>query len=295
MAVAKQPSNDKMENQKWKMENEIAEILSMACEAPTGFTRRFVLATISPPMQRHRFYAHNSQISDSQIMLEGDESHHLARVLRLREGAAVFAFDGEGSEWECQIASLGKRETALTIVRQLTDVVESPLHLTLAQALVKGDKFDMIVQKATELGVTRIVPLLTRHSDIRRVEERTEQRLQRWRRISLEALKQCGRRRLVDISEPVSFADFCASGSAGQNLIFSERGGRTLREVAAGLQPVSRLSVSVASEGGWSEDELKSAETNGFLAVHLGARVLRTETAAITAVALAQQLFGDLR
>lgn len=228
-------------------------------------------------------------------MLDGDESHHLARVLRLREGATVFAFDGEGNEWEGQIASLGKHETALAIVRQLTDVVESPLRLTLAQALVKGDKFDLVVQKTTELGVTRIVPLLTDHSEIRRVEERAEQRLQRWRRISLEALKQCGRRRLVEIAEPVSFADFCASAFASHNLIFSERGGRGLREVASGLQQVTQLSVSVASEGGWSEGELQSAESNGFLAVHLGARVLRTETAAIVAVALAQHLFGDLR
>ncbi|HMV84676.1 MAG TPA: 16S rRNA (uracil(1498)-N(3))-methyltransferase [Blastocatellia bacterium] len=245
-------------------------------------------------MQRHRFYATQSQISDSEILLDGDESHHLARVLRLREGATVFAFDGEGREWECTVAQIGKRESALSIVQQLTDEVESPLHLTLAQALVKGDKFDWIVQKATELGVTRIVPLLTYHSDVRRAEERAEQRLQRWRRISLEALKQCGRRRVVEFAEPIGFADFCASGSAGRNLIFSERDGRPLRELAAELQPLSQLSVSVASEGGWSDAELNAAEANGFLAVHLGGRILRTETAAIAAVALAQHLFGDL-
>lgn len=245
-------------------------------------------------MQRHRFYALKSQISDSHITLDSDESHHLARVLRLREGAPVFVFDGEGSEWECQITNVGKHETELTVLRQLTDTVESPLHLTLAQALVKGDKFDLVVQKATELGITRIVPLLTDHSDIRRAEARAEQRLQRWRRISLEALKQCGRRRLVEISEPVSFVDFCDAGSTDHKLIFSERGGRPLREIAADLQQVTQLIVCVASEGGWSEAELKTAETKNFLAVHLGARILRTETAAIAAVALAQHLFGDL-
>lgn len=246
-------------------------------------------------MQRHRFYALQSQISDSQITLDGDESHHLARVLRLREGAQVFVFDGEGSEWECQITSIGKRETELTITRQLLDSVESPLHLTLAQALIKGDKFDLVVQKATELGVTRIVPLLTDHSDIRRAEERAEHRLQRWRRISMEAVKQCGRRRLVEIAEPISFPHFCESASPDHNLIFSERNGLSLRQVAAGLQQVNQLSVCVASEGGWSEGELQKAETNNFLAVHLGARILRTETAAVVAVALAQHLFGDLR
>lgn len=245
-------------------------------------------------MQRHRFYAPPSQISDFEILLDGDESHHLARVLRLREGATVFAFDGEGREWECTVAKIGKRESGLSVVRQLTDEVESPLHLTLAQALVKGDKFDWIVQKATELGATRIVPLLTDHSDVRKMEERAEQRLQRWRRISLEALKQCGRRRLVEFAEPIGFAEFCASASASHNLIFSERGGLRLGDVAAKLSAVHQLSIAVASEGGWSDAELNASEANHFLAVHLGGRILRTETAAITAVALAQHLFGDL-
>ncbi|MGH9799843.1 MAG: RsmE family RNA methyltransferase, partial [Blastocatellia bacterium] len=145
-----------------------------------------------------------------------------------------------------------------------------------------------------ELGVTRIVPLITDHSDIKRAEERTEQKLERWRRISLEALKQCGRRRLVEISEPVSFAGFCESAAA-PSVIFSERGGRSLREVAASLNQPNQLNICIASEGGWSDAELQKAEKNNFIAVHLGQRILRTETAAIAAVALTQHLFGDLR
>ena len=247
-------------------------------------------------MQRHRFYALKNQISDSQITLDGDEAHHLARVLRLSEGDHVFVFDGEGSEWECEITSVGKRESGLAILRQLDNRVESPLNLTLAQALIKGDKFDWVVQKATELGVTRIVPLLTEHSDVKmgkaRAEERAENRLQRWRRISMEALKQSGRRHLVEIVEPIRFADFCESSATGTNLIFSERGGRRLHEMTNNLMPVS---LSIASEGGWSERELQAAEASNFIAVHLGARILRTETAAVAAVTLAQYLFGDLR
>ena len=247
-------------------------------------------------VQRHRFYALKSQISDSQITLDGDEAHHLSRVLRLGEGDHVFVFDGEGREWECDITSVGKRETGLAILRQLADEVESPLHLTLAQALIKGDKFDWVVQKATELGVTRIVPLLTDHSDVKigkaRAEERAEARLLRWRRISMEALKQSGRRRLVEIVEPIRFTDFCESNVSVNNLIFSERGGRRLQEITTSP---TQVSVSIASEGGWSDRELQTAEANNFIAVHLGARILRTETAAIAAVTLAQHLFGDLR
>ena len=234
-------------------------------------------------MQKHRFHAFQSQISDSQIVLNADEAHHLSRVLRLGEGDRVFVFDGEGNEWECEIARVGKREADLTILRQLNNDVESPLQLTLAQALVKGDKFDWIVQKATELGVTRIVPLITDHTDVRRVEERAEQKLERWRRISLEALKQCGRRRLVEITEPISFVGFCNAAEA-VSLIFSERGGKALREIAASLHSPASLTLCVASEGGWSDAELQAAEAHNFLPVHLGQRILRTETAAIAAV-----------
>lgn len=246
-------------------------------------------------MQRHRFYATQAQINDSGATLDAEQAHHLTRVLRLGEGARVFVFDGEGAEWECEVARIAKREVELNLLRRLDDVIESPLRLTLAQALIKGDKFDWVVQKATELGVTRIVPLITEHCDVRRAEERAEQRLQRWRRISLEALKQCGRRRLVEICEPGPFEDFCGSATQDDRLIFSERGGQGLREVSAKLQRSNQLSLCVASEGGWSERELKTAEANGFIAVHLGPRILRTETAAISVVTLAQHLFGDMR
>ncbi|HKQ75481.1 MAG TPA: 16S rRNA (uracil(1498)-N(3))-methyltransferase [Blastocatellia bacterium] len=246
-------------------------------------------------MQRHRFYASPSSFSESSVTLDAEESHHLTRVLRLGEGARVFIFDGEGAEYECEVARVAKREVELNLLRRLDDVVESPLQTTLAQALIKGDKFDWVIQKATELGVTRIVPLVTDHCDIKRAEERAEQRLQRRRRISLEALKQCGRRRLVEICEPAPFDDFCDSADHSVRLIFSECGGESLGEVSAKLQDVKQLSLWVASEGGWSERELLKAESSGFTPVNLGSRILRTETAAIVAVTLAQHLFGDLR
>lgn len=246
-------------------------------------------------MQRHRFYAAPSGFTESSVTLDAEEAHHLTRVLRLEKGAHVFVFDGEGAEYECEIAGVGKREVALNLLRRLEDVVESPLALTLAQALIKGDRFDWVIQKSTELGVTRIKPLVTEHSDIKRAEERAEQRLRRWRRISLEALKQCGRRRLVEICEPTPLEDFCGSGTQGVCLIFSERGGQSLREVSARFRDVNQLSLCVASEGGWSERELQNADASHFIAVSLGSRILRAETAGIAAVTLAQHLFGDLR
>src|SRR5206468_9029159 len=130
-------------------------------------------------------------------------------------GARVYAFDGCGNEFACEVAQLDKRAATLKLSERLTDVVESPLRLTLAQALIKGDKFDWVVQKATELGVTRIIPLITEHSEIKRPKankaERVENKLQRWRRIALEAVKQCGRRRLVEIAEPLTLPQFCSA------------------------------------------------------------------------------------
>ena len=168
-------------------------------------------------------------------------------------------------------------------------LVESPLSLTLAQALVKGDKFDWVVQKATELGVTRIVPLLTEHSEFRKAEGR-ELRLLRWRRIALEATKQCGRRKLIELGEVQNFQQFCETEPNGLRLIFSERGGKGLAQMAS----ANSVTLAIGPEGGWSENEIKLAEIHGFVPVHLGNRILRTETAAVAAVSLAQYLFGDL-
>jgi 16S rRNA (uracil1498-N3)-methyltransferase len=248
-------------------------------------------------MQRHRFYAPPPVqfTNSSSITLDSEESHHLSRVLRLSEGAHVFVFDGLGNEWECEVRRLSKNSVELNLIRKIEGAVESPLNLTLAQSLIKGDKFDWVVQKATELGVTRIVPLITDHSELRRAADRSGQRLERWRRISNESIKQCGRRTLVEIAEPVDFEDFCRDAAGKTNLIFSERGGLSLRELGMKLVSVSELSLLVAAEGGWSESELSIAEKSGFLSAHLGPRILRAETAAIAAITLTQHLFGDIK
>jgi 16S rRNA (uracil1498-N3)-methyltransferase len=247
-------------------------------------------------MQRHRFFAHPSHITASRITLDAAEAHHLSRVLRLRCGARVFVFDGAGAEFECEIARASSRSVELLVIAELQRETESPLRLTLGQALIKGDKFDLVIQKAAELGVTRIVPLATEHSDVQMREGRADNRLTRWRRIALEAARQCGRCTLVEIAEPKSFAEFCEVDDDQMKLIFSEQGGHRLEEIVkqTRLQPPS-ASICIGPEGGWSQAELNLAEAHGFIPVHLGARILRTETAAIAAVSLIQHLFGDLK
>jgi 16S rRNA (uracil1498-N3)-methyltransferase len=262
-------------------------------------------------MQRRRFYAAPDAVGDSVIHLSPEESHHLARVLRLRGGDEAFAFDGCGREYRCRVAEVAARGARLEIIEALADGVESPVALTLAQALAKGEKFDLIVQKATELGVRRIAPLITDQADVRLSDERAERRAERWRRIALEALKQSGGRRLVDIRQPAALADFIASVAGREPaaepapaardgivppalLVFSERGGRSISELFSEINYTESVVALVGPEGGWSDHEIDLFASCGATFVTLGPRVLRAETAALVAVTLIQHRLGDL-
>ena len=246
---------------------------------------------------RHRFIWPGAfSSSDQEIELSAEESHHLTDVLRLREGTQVQVFDGAGQEWRAEVAQVSPRGTRLRLLAPWTHPVDSPLDLTLALALLKGEKFDWVLQKATELGVSRIVPLITEHCEWRRGEGGTAARSTRWQRITLEAAKQCRRRTFVEIAPPTLLADFCASraGESCVTMLLSERGGLSWKELSAQLGPVACLSVVIGPEGGWSDTEYRLTEEAGFHQLHLGPRILRAETAAISAVTLAQLLFGDL-
>jgi 16S rRNA (uracil1498-N3)-methyltransferase len=253
-------------------------------------------------MQRRRFYASPAELDGNRVRLSLDESHHLIRVLRLNRGDEVFVFDGYGREYRCKFDKVENQRAVLEIVEALSDEVESPLHLTLAQALAKGEKFDFVVQKATELGVNRIVPIASEHADLKLNREQAEKKVERWQRISLEALKQCGRRRLVEINMPLTLADFLnasreqASGRKSQSPVvyFNERGGLLIKEALDKLVDKGTVMALIGPEGGWSDDEIEFMNERGCLALTLGRRVLRTETAAIVAATLLQHLLGDL-
>lgn len=243
----------------------------------------------------HRFFASPEQITPPHVTLSDEESHHLTRVMRLAPGAIVNVFDGAGKEYRCEVTVASRSSAQLQILEEITSPVESPVRLTLALALVKNDKFDWVVQKATELGVSRIVPLITAHSEVVLSEERGEKRVKRWERISLEALKQCGRRRLVETSVPVRWSDYCSDDSSELKLMLSERGGRSLESIRSICATIpDSITLAIGPEGGWEGHEIETALRSGFTEVHLGPRILRAETAAVAAVTLAQFVFGDL-
>lgn len=233
-------------------------------------------------------------------MLAEDEARHLRDVLRLERGAEAFVFDGGGSEYRCVVEECQRARVMLNVLEQVEAArPESSLGLALAVALLKGEKFDLVVQKATELGVSEVVPVVTKQADVRlRDEADAARRVSRWQRIALEAAKQSGRALVPSIAKPLLFSSLIAAPSENEKwrVMFSERGGLELSEtIKKAPASVAEITALVGPEGGWTDEEITQARDCGWSLVTLGGRTLRAETAAITATALLQYLFGDLK
>lgn len=254
-------------------------------------------------MTRRRFYAPPENFSDdrSRVTLDDEESRHLRDVLRLRTGDEVYVFDGRGAEFHGEVDQLPRRGIVDLRLRGAVEPArpESPLELTLALALLKGEKFDLVVQKATELGASQILPVATKRADVRLRDERDAtqfgKRQSRLERLALEAAKQSGRARVPAISAPITLAQLIAAESSeGSKFMFAERNGGGLETIAGDERP-PRVIALVGPEGGWEDEEIEEARRGGWAIVTLGGRTLRAETAAITVVVLLQNMFGDLR
>ena len=239
---------------------------------------------------RRRFFAPPGAFNFSKhsVTLTADEARHLREVLRLKPGDEVSVFDGEGREFRARVAQARREFAELELQDEIEPArPESPLKITLAVALLKGEKFDLVVQKATELGVVKIVPLITRYADIKlRDEADATKRVARWQRIALEAAKQSGRAVVPEVSLPVAVSSVFSESC----LLFSEREGHGLTQIET-----DQVTAIIGSEGGWSDEELEQARAAGAQIVTLGGRILRAETAALTAAALLQHRFGDLK
>src|SRR3954468_2325633 len=238
----------------------------------------------------HRFFALPESFRDERVLLDSGETRHLRDVLRLAEGANVNVFDGCGREFSCTVVEIKKTETELLIISELTaSSPESGLELTLAAAMLKGDKFDLVVQKAVELGVNKLIPLQTARCDVKPRD--ATKRVERWRKIALEASKQTGRAKLMRVDDMTTFSDLISSDNAHEEMIlFSEREGESFND----FRPGEKLTAIFGPEGGWDDDELKDARAANIPVVTFGGRILRAETAAIALAAVLQHRFGDL-
>lgn len=227
------------------------------------------------------------------IELPSQASTHIARVLRLQCGHRLNVFDGEGNEYAAEVVSLAKHVVTVRVTEPIDAINrESPLRITLAHGIARGDKMDWILQKATELGVTRIVPLVTERTEVRLDAERRERRLAHWRSVIIAACEQCGRNRVPDLDTPLRLADWLATGlnSQGLRLALDPEGELSVRT----LSPHNAATLVIGPEGGLSAHDMAALAQAGFLSLRLGPRILRTETAGIAALAALQTLHGDL-
>lgn len=243
-----------------------------------------------------RLYFPGEIAAHGTCTLPPPQSHHVVHVLRLNVGDGVTLFDGNGGEYAAVITGVTKRGVALNVGERNRIDRESPLDITLAQGISSGERMDYTVQKAVELGVARIQPLETGRSVVRLTRARAERRVAHWQAVAVAACEQCGRNRVPRVEPIAALGDWLARDErqpvAGSplRLLLVPGNGASLRDLP---RPAGSIVVLAGPEGGFSPEETRDAERAGFLAVCLGPRVLRTETAAVAALAAMQLLWGD--
>jgi 16S rRNA (uracil1498-N3)-methyltransferase len=248
-----------------------------------------------------RFFHPESMHPGESVGLSNDTGHHAAQVLRLKPGDPIILFNGKGGEFSGQLAQV-KKSGCLVQINHFLDIErESPLSIELAQAVCVNEKMDWIIQKAVEQGVTCIQPLITSRSVVRLVGERATKRQHHWQRVIIAACEQCGRNKIPQLRPLLSLAQWCEQKFARKkevgerfrhNLILSPNAHLRLAELPPPL-PDEWLTLLVGPEGGLSQEEISAALIIGFESIRIGKRILRTESAALVAIAAAQTLWGD--
>lgn len=248
-------------------------------------------------MRIPRIYQPVALANGKTLDLDNQATTHLTRVLRLRVGDELVVFNGEGGEFRARVAQVERRSSQVELLEFIDCSVESPLEVVLVQGVSRGERMDYTVQKAVELGVTRIVPVITERTVVNVKGERQEKRRAHWQAVVNSACEQSGRNRVPEMAAIQSLHD-CLSGFAQQDalkLVLHHRATMALSDVpspaAENAHPVILL---IGPEGGLAPAEIEAAQTAGFLPLRLGPRVMRTETAAVTALSVLQWLWGDL-
>jgi 16S rRNA (uracil1498-N3)-methyltransferase len=251
-------------------------------------------------MRQVRVYSAEPLGAHGEHRLSRSATEHVLRVLRMRVGDALTLFDGRGGEYAARLLRTEKVSAVVAVGEHLAIERESPLAVTLLQGLARGEKMDWIVQKATELGVARIVPVAMERSVVRVAnDERTDRKREHWRAVAVGACEQCGRNRLPVIEAPMSLpAALALPEPAGLRLLLSPEAPDAIAPLfhaqAASLQSGVGAALLVGPEGGFDDAEAEAALRHGFQAARFGPRVLRTETAALAALTALQVLAGDL-
>lgn len=243
------------------------------------------------------FLIKQSDLADSKAVVKGSDAHHIKNVLRLKPGDKIGLFDGTGLNYETKIVTLLSKSVEVFVIRKFSSTTESNVQITVAQALLKDRKMDLLVRQLTELGITRWIPFIAKRSVPRPDKKRLFTRTERWKKIAKEALKQCKRFCPPEIGTTVSFEEVLNLGKDSDlKIVFWEE---ELKPVNIKLLPPharhpESIFVLVGPEGGFTSQEVENARASGFITAALGPRILRAETATIAACTLLQYLFGDM-
>lgn len=230
------------------------------------------------------------------IHIAGENAKYLIRVLRSKIGDDIIIFDGKGSSYRAVIKSITMKDVLAEVIEFMQSDTESTFNIILIQGLLKGEKMELVIQKTTELGVKEIIPAITTRSQVRDTNK-----ISRWKKVAEDASRQSGRTEVPDIHQLIPFRDIFSDTSLYKpyfrrckGLLFWEEGGKELSRVKENLEECPSLMIAIGPEGGFTREEVKIAESNGFIIASLGNRILRAETAAISSTAIVQFLMGDL-
>ena len=244
-------------------------------------------------MRSVRHYVDAALAEGMRVVLPEDAVAHLVRVLRMGVGDAITLFNGDGFDYLARISSLAKKSAEAEVLGRSKLDNESPLHLTLAQGIARGEKMDLILQKATELGVARIAPVITERTEVRLDGERAAKRMGHWRGVVVAACEQSGRASVPELLEPQPLASFASNEAPGLRFILDPMAGKGIAD--AGISREQRVTLLIGPEGGLSERDGLLLRAAGYQGLRLGPRILRTETAGLAALAAINALYGDWR
>ena len=240
-------------------------------------------------MRIPRIYSPKPLEAQTHVELDGQAAIHLIKVLRLKDGHPIVLFDGTGGHYPATIANATKRSVSLTLGEQVESDNESPLQTHIAVGVSKGDKMDLIVQKATELGVHSVTPLITARSDVKLNAERWQKKHEHWQQVAISACEQSSRDAVPMIQAPMRFNEWLNQPRCGELVICHPLDGKPLNKLATPTD----ITLAFGSEGGFTDEEVEQARQAGAQAITLGPRVLRAETAPLAALAICQSLWGD--
>lgn len=241
-------------------------------------------------MRIPNIYTATTLSEHQELELEPQAAQHLVKVLRMKEGDAIRLFDGSGFFYPARLIQTGKKHVRVQTEDKEASTAESSLITHVGQVMSRGDRMDYAIQKSTEMGVNEITPLMSERCEVKLNAERADKRVKHWQQVAVSAAEQCGRA-CVPIVHPVSSLEDWLSSRDGLCLVLHHRDTQQLTK----LPPPDKVNLLIGPEGGLSAEEIELAKTQGFVATTFGPRVMRTETAPITALSIVQWLWGDLQ